>query len=235
MRETYGGGASQRPSGPYSTALVFQARRSNPTRMAETPRPSSFLPTIENKLPPPRPAPEGMVWIPGGEFSMGSDGGQRIVVRPAGRDARRAAHPSRVCGWLLDGRDGSDQRAVREIRESHRLRDRCRAEADERGISHRAAGKSRRRFHGLHADAAAGAAEQLFSVVELRARRGLAASRPGRTATSKAARNIPWCKSPTRTPRPTRSGRANVCRPRRSGNSPRAAARRASSMPGATS
>lgn len=33
---------------------------------------SPFLPTSENKTPPPSPNPEGMVWIPGGEFSMGS-------------------------------------------------------------------------------------------------------------------------------------------------------------------
>jgi len=32
---------------------------------------SPFLPTIPNPAKPPGPAPEGMVWIPGGEFSMG--------------------------------------------------------------------------------------------------------------------------------------------------------------------
>src|SRR5471030_2972317 len=34
---------------------------------------SSFSPTIPNKAPAPGRAPAGMVWIPGGVFSMGSD------------------------------------------------------------------------------------------------------------------------------------------------------------------
>ena len=33
---------------------------------------SKFAPTVPNSFPPPAPAPLGMVWIPGGEFSMGS-------------------------------------------------------------------------------------------------------------------------------------------------------------------
>lgn len=43
---------------------------------AETPNTaaeSDFKPTIANKTPAPSKAPKGMVWIPGGEFSMGSN------------------------------------------------------------------------------------------------------------------------------------------------------------------
>ncbi|MFH6997245.1 formylglycine-generating enzyme family protein [Flavobacterium sp. FlaQc-57] len=43
---------------------------------AETPNASAesaFKPTIENKKKPASKAPKGMVWIPGGEFSMGSN------------------------------------------------------------------------------------------------------------------------------------------------------------------
>jgi sulfatase modifying factor 1 len=37
-----------------------------------TPASAGFLPTAESRTPPPGPAPEGMAWIPGGEFSMGA-------------------------------------------------------------------------------------------------------------------------------------------------------------------
>lgn len=41
--------------------------------LAAEPTTSPYLPTQPNTTPAPSPAAEGMVWIPGGEFSMGSD------------------------------------------------------------------------------------------------------------------------------------------------------------------
>jgi formylglycine-generating enzyme required for sulfatase activity len=44
---------------------------------------TDFAPTTPNKNTPPGKAPEGMVWIPGGEFSMGAvvngEGSDRIA------------------------------------------------------------------------------------------------------------------------------------------------------------
>jgi len=55
-------------------AILLLGGRQKPVPQALTAAPpeDSFAPTIPNAAPPPGPAPEGMVWIPGGEFSMGA-------------------------------------------------------------------------------------------------------------------------------------------------------------------
>ena len=68
--------------------------------------PQRFLPTIANTAPPPGPTPEGMVWIPGGEFSMGA------MDPPASTDAAmhaaadaRPVHRVYVDGFWMDSTD----------------------------------------------------------------------------------------------------------------------------------
>jgi sulfatase modifying factor 1 len=56
-----------------ATAVLFKATRPEPTADASPTAAGGFIPTSPNPAPPPGLAPEAMVWIPGGEFSMGSD------------------------------------------------------------------------------------------------------------------------------------------------------------------
>src|SRR5262249_50796583 len=89
-------------------ALVFNATPSKPPVTEEKPATSlaaatSFLPTIENKTPPPGPAPEGMVWIPGGEFSMGSTvESESMCGLPGLTRAAQLVHRVYVDGFWMD-------------------------------------------------------------------------------------------------------------------------------------
>jgi formylglycine-generating enzyme required for sulfatase activity len=59
---------------PVMIAAVLRSRKSgHPVAPAKsTGAQASFAPTVANTTPAPASAPEGMVWIPGGEFSMGA-------------------------------------------------------------------------------------------------------------------------------------------------------------------
>ena len=56
--------------------IAFSVMRPRPsipaTGPAATPASDDFIATVEKQDPRPEPSPEGMVWIPGGEFSMGA-------------------------------------------------------------------------------------------------------------------------------------------------------------------
>jgi formylglycine-generating enzyme len=81
------------------------------------PSPDRFLPTKENVLPPPGPAPPGMVWIPGGEFSMGAadvPGGNEVDAH-AIQDAR-PIHRVHVDGFWMDRTEVTNAEFVRFVR-----------------------------------------------------------------------------------------------------------------------
>jgi formylglycine-generating enzyme len=67
---------------------------------------SGFGPTVPNTAPPPRPAPKGMVWIPGGEFSMGAaDSPHEGEVGMQATKDSRPIHRVYVDGFFMDQTD----------------------------------------------------------------------------------------------------------------------------------
>jgi len=84
--------------------LVFQSRRRTSPVPAPPAQPrSSFLPTVENPARPPGPAPQGMIWIPGGEFSMGSDvAGEALCGLPGVTRDSQPIHRAYVDGFWMD-------------------------------------------------------------------------------------------------------------------------------------
>ena len=64
---------------------------------------STFAPTIPNKDSPSGKAPEGMVWIPGGEFSMGASvSGKGSGEMPMASNDSGPIHRVRVDGFWMD-------------------------------------------------------------------------------------------------------------------------------------
>ncbi len=101
-------------------AIAWTLRSKSPTVVtatAKSPDPSSstaksrdsqslFGPTVANKATPPLSHPQGMVWIPGGEFSMGANDPPDMdeVGMKATEDAR-PVHRVYVDGFFMDKTD----------------------------------------------------------------------------------------------------------------------------------
>ena len=74
-----------------------------PAGSSQTISQPTFEPTVANTAPAPGPAPDGMVWIPGGEFSMGANDPPDMheVGMQATEDAR-PIHRVHVDGFFMD-------------------------------------------------------------------------------------------------------------------------------------
>lgn len=82
--------------------------------LAETAGP--FSPTVQNTTAAPSPAPAGMVWIPGGEFSMGSTDPTRDVC--GGNDPMpdaRPIHRVHVDGFWMDATEVTNAEFARFV------------------------------------------------------------------------------------------------------------------------
>ena len=88
-------------AGPMDVPSPSSASRALQPTVAD----SDFQPTVANTARPPGPAPEGMVWIPGGEFSMGAVDPHGIDMNDVGMhatDDSRPVHRVYVDGFFMD-------------------------------------------------------------------------------------------------------------------------------------
>ena len=98
--------------------LVYQSMQPAPPQpQSMTPAAAEFFPTVENENRAPGPAPEGMVWIPGGEFSMGAKeppDAQDLVGMQATTDSR-PVHRVAVDGFWMDATEVTNAQFARFV------------------------------------------------------------------------------------------------------------------------
>jgi formylglycine-generating enzyme len=101
--------------GAQSTHSMAPAAKSPPVASAAG---AEFLPTVENQRTPPGPPPAGMVWIPGGEFSMGANDPQTLTD-PVGMQATtdsRPVHRVAVDGFWMDKTEVTNAQFARFVK-----------------------------------------------------------------------------------------------------------------------
>lgn len=103
---------------PFLLSLVLSASVQADTEPGVTPDPA-FKPTVENTTPAPSPAPPGMVWIPGGEFSMGTNMDCKGMCNLAGaiQDAL-PIHRVYVDGFWMDATEVTNEQFTKFVEET---------------------------------------------------------------------------------------------------------------------
>jgi formylglycine-generating enzyme len=99
------------------TKPASPAAAPTPKLNSKAPPESASVPTKENTKTAPGPAPEGMVWIPGGEFSMGSDDPRACPC--GGKDAMDDARPIHrvyVDGFWMDRTEVTNEQFAAFVR-----------------------------------------------------------------------------------------------------------------------
>lgn len=78
---------------------------------------AEFLPTVESSSAPPGSVPTGMVWIPGGEFSMGAKAphDMRDVVGMQATTDSRPVHRVAVDGFWMDATEVTNEQFARFV------------------------------------------------------------------------------------------------------------------------
>ena len=93
-----------------------------PPAAAASPTTSLFPPTVPNKAVPPGKAPTGMVWIPGGEFSMGAQDPPDMEHDQVGMKATRDSRPVHrvyVDGFWMDKTDVTNAEFAKFVAATH--------------------------------------------------------------------------------------------------------------------
>ncbi len=97
-----------------------KAQTQSPALMRAVPAQDEFFPTVENKAPPSAAALEGMVWIPGGEFSMGARSPMDtsdLVGMQATTDSR-PIHRVAMEGFWMDATEVTNEQFARFVEET---------------------------------------------------------------------------------------------------------------------
>ena len=196
-------------------------RRSRPAPRRRPRRPSR--PPSPTRCAAPAPHRRGWSGSPGGEFSMGAQDPRGHAARRPRPDAGRAAHPPRrtstASGWTQT--EVTNEQFARFVKATGYVTV-AERKPTRRGLSRRAAENLVAGLGRLHAARQAVPLDDHYhwwSYVP-----GANWRHPdGPTERPRGRDSIPSSTSPTRTPWPTRTGRASACPPRPSGSSPRAA------------